>query len=463
VRPGPEQQVTAADTRENEPVTVTPGAGRAGARPRPGAWEWYVSLWQPARFWPRLLYPVLAAPVAVLAVVLIFPLLLVSLVLIISPLGLWALAGVLRIALAFGSLNRTLGRSLLQVQVENPPKRTEPGPFGWRRHQLRGAGAWRTLGFLVLQLPAAYLSLIVTVLAWVYGLELTSYPFTRRWLSSGSRDSSGQIRHGFSFGSYVLDGPWTIALVALVGIVLLVLAPVLTWLATGLQRKLITGLLSPSRQTRRIRDLEASRAMALEDAAASLRQIERDLHDGVQARLVALTMQLAMIKESLRPAAPDVQPADTAELVDVARNQAKDTLAELRSLARGIHPPSLDLGLEAALSTLTATCSVPVRLSVQLSSTPSAAVETILYFSAAELLTNVVRHSGARLASIDVTERDRRIVLRVVDDGRGGAQVGGGSGLTGLIGRAQAVDGELDVDSPSGGPTVVTVTLPGQG
>jgi signal transduction histidine kinase len=195
----------------------------------------------------------------------------------------------------------------------------------------------------------------------------------------------------------------------------------------------------------------------VDDSAATLRRIERDLHDGTQARLVALAMNVGLAKEKL---AEGGDPAEAAALLDRAHTTAKDAIAEVRDLARGIHPPVLDAGLDAALATLCAHSAVPVELRTQLGARPSPAIETIAYFCAAELITNVAKHSGARRAVLDAGTVDGQLRLSVSDDGCGGAHLGGGSGLTGLSDRVRTVDGRLTVDSPPGGPTTVTVDLP---
>ena len=148
------------------------------------------------------------------------------------------------------------------------------------------------------------------------------------------------------------------------------------------------------------------------------------------------------------------------ELVGSAHDNAKDAIAELRDMVRGIHPPVLDQGLEAALATLAARSAVPVELHASVPRRPSPAIETIMYFCVAELLTNVVRHSGAQHAVVRVHEHGGRLRAEVSDDGHGGARIGAGTGLSGLDERVRTVDGMLTVDSPPGGPTTITVELP---
>jgi signal transduction histidine kinase len=148
-------------------------------------------------------------------------------------------------------------------------------------------------------------------------------------------------------------------------------------------------------------------------------------------------------------------------LAAAAHRSAKETLAELRDLARGIHPPVLDRGLTAALSSLAEASAVPVDLQVRIGPRPSPAIEAIAYFCAAELLANVAKHSGAGHAAVEVRDEEGNLLMTVTDDGTGGAHLAAGGGLAGLLERVQTVDGRLGVDSPSGGPTVVTIELPG--
>jgi len=216
------------------------------------------------------------------------------------------------------------------------------------------------------------------------------------------------------------------------------------------------GMLGPGRLAQRVADLEQSRALAVEDSAATLRRLERDLHDGAQIRLATLAMNLGLAREKL---SADADP-QVRELVDAAHQGAKDALADLRNLARGIHPPALDHGLPDALATLAAGSAVPVTLSTALPRRPAPAIETMAYFCAAELLANAAKHSHAHQVTVDVAEQGPSLVLSVGDDGVGGADPARGSGLSGLAQRARTVDGQVDVVSPPGGPTRVTVTLP---
>jgi signal transduction histidine kinase len=207
----------------------------------------------------------------------------------------------------------------------------------------------------------------------------------------------------------------------------------------------------------RVSELERTRTLAVEDAAAALRRVERDLHDGAQMRLAALAMNLGMAREKL----DDADDATVRELIDAAHRNAVDTLADLRDLARGIHPPALDNGLASALATLAASSAIPAAVTTDIAERPAPAIETIAYFCAAELIANATKHSYANQISIKIfTERAGFLRLEVGDDGVGGADASRGSGLSGLVQRVSTVDGRVDVISPPGGPTTVTVVLP---
>jgi signal transduction histidine kinase len=221
-------------------------------------------------------------------------------------------------------------------------------------------------------------------------------------------------------------------------------------LAAGVSAAVVYGL-----REHRIERLEESREAAVNVQESELRRIERDLHDGAQARLVALGMSLGMAEEKLRS-----DPEAAVALLAEARSDAREALEELRDLARGIRPPILtDRGLGAAIEALGARSPVPVRVSVDVSERPPDAVETAAYFVVAEALANAIKHSSATRIDVTVTRSDGMLAAVVRDDGQGGAKLVG-SGLTGLEQRVRALDGTLRVDSPAGGPTTVRAELP---
>ncbi|GAB2827979.1 sensor histidine kinase [Streptomyces daliensis] len=206
----------------------------------------------------------------------------------------------------------------------------------------------------------------------------------------------------------------------------------------------------------RVAELTATRAAALDAHATELRRIERSLHDGTQNRLVTVTVLLGAAR---RMVARD--PAGAEELLERAQSAAEQALSELRSVARGILPPVLaDRGLAGALTGLAASCPVPCRIDVEVPERCAASVEATAYFVVAEALTNIAKHSGARQASVTVRGRGDRLHLDVTDDGRGGADEEGGSGLAGIRNRIAAHDGALELASPPGGPTTLKVELP---
>ncbi|MGW0760985.1 sensor histidine kinase [Streptomyces sp. NPDC002814] len=206
----------------------------------------------------------------------------------------------------------------------------------------------------------------------------------------------------------------------------------------------------------RVAELTATRAAALDAHATELRRIERSLHDGTQNRIVTVTVLLGAAR---RMVARD--PAGAEELLERAQGAAEQALAELRDVARGILPPVLaDRGLEGALSGLAASCAVPCRIDVDAPARCAASVEATAYFVVAEALTNIAKHSQADNATVTVRNRGGLLMLTITDDGRGGADEEGGSGLTGIRRRIAALDGTLAVTSPPGGPTTLEVELP---
>jgi signal transduction histidine kinase len=223
--------------------------------------------------------------------------------------------------------------------------------------------------------------------------------------------------------------------------------------------QLTRALLSPSDKAelaRRVQELTESRAETVDTQAAELRRIERDLHDGAQARLVSLGMSLGMAEELL-----DRDPEAVRRLLIEARTANTEALAELRDLVRGILPPVLaDRGLVGAVEALALTSPVPVDISADVPGRVPAPVETAAYFAVAEAISNIIKHSGASRASVHLALDDGLLTIHVTDDGRGGAVVGQGSGLRGVDRRLSAFDGSLEVSSPPGGPTTLTMEVP---
>jgi signal transduction histidine kinase len=224
----------------------------------------------------------------------------------------------------------------------------------------------------------------------------------------------------------------------------------------AVQASIVFFSLPAQQMSERIDVLTDTRAGAVDAQEEKLRRIERDLHDGAQARLVALGMSLGMAAQKLDAD----EPKEARELLAEARAGAEHALRELRDLARGIHPPVLaDRGLEAAVRSLADLSPTRVSVSVDLPERPGAAVESAAYFVSAEGLANAAKHARATFVEIRIARRGALLHLEIIDDGAGGADPDG-SGLRGLRGRVQALDGTFRVLSPPGGPTVLTAELP---
>ncbi|MFL4906330.1 sensor histidine kinase [Streptomyces sp. MMS24-I2-30] len=369
----------------------------------------------PARFaytaqtWKEIAHLLVNLPVALLGFTYATVALVTSGGLTITVIGFPLLAATLLGARVLGKLERGRARALLGVQVDEPsrlPSGVGDGLLARMWSALKDPVGWRTLLYDVIRLPWGILTFAITLPS------------------------------------------------------LFVLWPVLPFIARGLtnvDRVMVRGLLSPSDELeRRIAELESDRGIVVDTAAADLRRIERDLHDGAQARLVNLAMGLGLAKEKLLE-----DPDSAAAMVEEAHGEVKLALQELRDLARGIHPAVLtDRGLDAALSSVASRCTVPVKVTADLESRPAAAIEGIAYFTVSELLQNISKHSGARTASVEVWRSADRLLIQVWDDGRGGARLDAGSGMRGLAERLGAVDGLFVVDSPVGGPTTITAELP---
>ena len=333
--------------------------------------------------------------------------------------------------------------------VESPYEPPTPGhPWARGRALVRDPATWRDLTWLLLLFPLGLAGLagvvvavidVATILAplWLWAVPNPYLPPIVDWLFN----SVG--------GRFVLTG---------IG---LGLAPVAAWLVTEvarLQARTAAALLEPGprqRLARRARELTTTRRRVVDAQAAELRRIERDLHDGAQARIVAVGMTLALADRKMRMTG---QPA--AEDVRSARRQLDEALAELRRLVRGIHPPILtDRGLVAALAALAGDAPLPVQvLAGDLGKVPPA-VESAAYFVTAEALANVVKHAEASTCTVTLSRTTDVLTVEVRDDGRGGADPSG-SGVDGLRRRVEALDGVMSVTSPAGGPTIVHAELP---
>ncbi|MCC2275276.1 sensor histidine kinase [Streptomyces sp. ET3-23] len=320
-----------------------------------------------------------------------------------------------------------------------------PARAGGVQPWLRSEATWRQVRYHLVVGPLLALAGLCVLLLWTAaGVAATTYV----WIWAVPPE------YRYALTDVVQDGYVTAA-----GLAALYAA---AWLATAVARldaRAAANRLGPSRTeqlARRVADLTERRAEVVAATDAERRRIERDLHDGAQQRLVSLAVNLGLAKATL----PDL-PDDARKVIDEAHREAKDAIEELSNLVRGLHPAVLeDRGLDAALSGIAERAPLPVRLTVDLPQRPSPTIEAVAYFVVSEALANVVKHARASRADVSV-ERIGEILLVVVsDDGVGGADSSGGTGLTGLAKRVASVDGTFSINSPVGGPTVVTVELP---
>jgi signal transduction histidine kinase len=357
------------------------------------------------------------------------------------------LAGVALVLLArvpLTAIQRHRFWSLLGIEILKPA-----AARGSLRQRLlsaaRSEAAWRQLGYHLVVGPFLALGGMLTLGLWAAGAGLV---VINGWAQLFPPLAGLKPFHGKAL---------TLDITA--QILLLLVAPALAAALTWLDSRAGHALLGPSRAVeleRRVESLAESRAGVVDAADAERRRIERDLHDGAQQRLVSLAMNLGLARATLT----DV-PEPVRQVIIDAHEEAKDALAELRNLVRGLHPAVLeDRGLDAALSGIAARAPLPVRVQVAVSDRASPTVEAVAYFVVSECLTNIARHSAATQAEIDVRRTGDVLVIRVTDNGVGGADRGTGTGLASLARRARSVDGSLEIDSPAGGPTVITVELP---
>lgn len=324
-----------------------------------------------------------------------------------------------------------------------------PGPRAWLTTRLRERATWRELGHALL---FAGLLWPVDALVLTAGLLLPAAVTLTPLLMA----TTGDGREAKIVKLWTVTS-WPAAFgAALLGIVLLALGTYLLGVAAGARAGLTRLLIAPREDQldARVIELTQSRVRLVDAFEAERRRIERDLHDGAQQRLVALTMTLGLARL-------DAPPGPLADQLARAHDESGRALQELRELIHGIHPQVLaDYGLEAAVADAADRSAVPVDVDLRLPARLPASVEAAGYFVVCEALANIGRHSGASRARVAGGHRDGRLLLEIHDDGRGGARAGAGSGLTGLADRVSVLDGRLTLSSPVGGPTLLRVEIP---
>jgi signal transduction histidine kinase len=315
---------------------------------------------------------------------------------------------------------------------------------------LKDPQSWKDLLWLAFGSVVGFAFGVAAASVWAVGIsQLTSITW---WWFAGHDTNDGPAL-------FTIDS-WGLAVLAsLSGVAICLLAPWWVRLLTLIQSWVARKLLGPGKSVQleeRVTELAETRAGALSGQSAELQRIERDLHDGAQARLVALAMDLGLAREKL-----EQDPEGARALVDSAHQEAKIALKELRELVRGVHPSILtDRGLDPALSALAARSPVPVALSVELRARLDPTVEAAAYFVVNEALANVAKHSRATSCRVEVARTNGSLRIVVADDGDGGADPGTGSGLAGLQRRVRALDGRLSLESPPSGGTVLRAEIP---
>ncbi|MFC6878414.1 MULTISPECIES: sensor histidine kinase [Actinomadura] len=359
--------------------------------------------------------------------------------------GVFLLACLPLSAMVFAAAERRRLRLVDRRPAPSPhgePRQT--GVLPWARYRLGEAATWRELGYALL---AALLTAVDVAVPFVLLVGAAAPASAPVYLALGDPVVFGP--------DVTIDRQETAWPVAAVGLLLLVLALYVLTALAGARAALARALLvRPAEEElgERLIAVRASRARMADAFEAERRRIERDLHDGAQQRLTGLIMTLGLA---------GMDAAGSAELIDRARGEARAALEELRDLVRGIHPSVLtDRGLRAAVESLAERSPVRVEVDVELPGRPPEGVESAAYFVIAEALANVAKHSGATVATVTARRDGAALLLRIRDDGRGGAAVEGGGGLQGLADRVAVYDGTVRLSSPEGGPTMLRVEIP---
>ncbi|MFE7174481.1 sensor histidine kinase [Streptomyces sp. NPDC057616] len=389
--------------------------------------------------------------------VVLFTLTLVSMALI--PVGVgayttpWLLAGVR----TFADRRRVLAAEWGGVRIPRGYRPVPEGANTWARTYalLRDPAVWRDLRWLQVDMTAGFVTALLAAALVLYPLEglVVAAGLWRAFASSG----------GYWYGFVHVTDQISALLAGALAVALLALSPLAPRLLDA-HFRLTRAVLGASQGelAERVRVLTETRKDAVDTSAAELRRIERDLHDGAQARLVAMGMDLGTVEALM-----DKDPEKAKALLAQTRRSSADALTELRDLVRGIHPPVLaERGLGDAVRALALRMPVATEVNVELNGRADAPVESAAYFAVSEVLTNAVKHSGADRIWIDLhhSEESERgggmLRISVTDNGRGGVVIGAGTGLAGVERRLGTFDGVLAVSSPAGGPTMVTMEIP---
>ncbi|MBO3745327.1 sensor domain-containing protein [Streptosporangiaceae bacterium NEAU-GS5] len=395
-----------------------------------------------------------------------FPLAMISFVLLVTGLSvgigtvvIWVGVPLLTVTLLVARGMADVERRRIAMLLERPPARPRyrraPDGAHWFRRLVNPMAVgqyWLDTLHGIVTYPVSVVSFCLTITWWGGILGGFTYPLYG-WIDGVNRGNE-QLPELLGFGSgYVETSIFYVLTGCLFALTIYPVVRGSAMLQAALGRSLLTGV---AELHERIEDLTEGRHAAASAEADALRRLERDIHDGPQQRLVHLAMELSRAQRELERDA-----SAASRTIGDAITATRETLDELRALSRGIAPPILaDRGLAPALAALASRCTIPVELDVQTVERFPALVENTVYFVTAETLTNVAKHSRAELCSVTLTRIGDTLLLTIGDDGVGGAHVAKGHGLAGLADRLRAVDGELSVQSPAGGPTLIVAEVP---
>ncbi|WP_330457486.1 sensor domain-containing protein [Streptomyces sp. NBC_00820] len=383
---------------------------------------------------------------------LVFTLAVASVALVPFGLGIFTTPAILGAIRDFADVRRRLAAEWCGVLIPADHRPVPGDASAWTRTvvMLADPATWRDLRWLVVDMTAGAVTAALPAV-------LFFYPFEGFAVAAGLwRVLADGRTYWYGFVP-VTGGPTALGAAATAVVLLFAayqLAPRLLTAHFRLTRAALGG--DRGQLARRVQVLTETRRDAVDTSAAELRRIERDLHDGAQARLVAMGMDLGTVEMLL-----EKDPAQARRLLAQARRNSAEALEELRDLVRGIHPPVLaERGLGDAVRALALRLPLPAEVNVDLPGRAEAPVESAAYFAVSEVLTNAVKHSGADRLWADLHHADGMLRITVTDNGKGGAAVGAGSGLAGVERRLGTFDGVLAVSSPAGGPTLVTLEIP---
>ncbi|MFC8538437.1 sensor histidine kinase [Streptomyces sp. NPDC057249] len=387
----------------------------------------------------------------------LFSLALVSMAMIPLGIGLVTTPYILEAVRKHANQRRLLAITWSDVRIPVPyrpfPKDLRSGFTGQVERttlMLKDPATWRDMRWMLVDMTAGY---TVAILA----AALLLYPVEGVVLAAGLWRVFTDDRYWYAF--VPVDSQATGLMAAALGVVIFAAGVLLSEQLLRTHFVLARSVLAPTQEQElalRIDRLTETRHEAVDTAASELRRIERDLHDGAQARLVAMGMNLGTVEALI-----EKDPAQAKRLLAMARESSAEALTELRDLVRGIHPPVLaERGLGDAVKALALRLPIACDVDVELGGRAEAPVESAAYFAISEALTNAAKHSGADRIWVDLRHSDGSLRFTVTDDGKGGASVGAGSGLSGIERRLGTFDGIMAVSSPAGGPTMVTMEIP---